>query len=74
DSRYLDMLKQLGVEGKQKYLLLDVLGWGEGFISDLVERQLVEVRCGKVSLRKWVKPILQKLLETHQHSTEGKDG
>jgi putative CRISPR-associated protein (TIGR02619 family) len=57
-TSYLEKLRQLGVEGKQKYLLMDAFGWSEILISELVERQLVELKAGKVTPRRWVQPLL----------------
>jgi len=57
-AEYLERVKQLGVEGKQKYLLTDVWGWSEELLSELIDRQLVELKGGKVVPRKWVKPLL----------------
>ncbi|MEM3734950.1 MAG: putative CRISPR-associated protein, partial [Nitrososphaerales archaeon] len=61
DSKYLNGLKQIGVEGKQKYVLMDLLGWDEHKINELIERQLVELRSGKIVLGKWVKPLFQNI-------------
>ena len=58
EATYLEKLKQLGVEGKQKYLLMDAFGWSEILINELVERQLVELKTGKVIPRRWVQPLL----------------
>ena len=55
---HLEKLRLLSVEGKQKYLLMDAFGWSEILISELVERQLVELKAGKVTPRRWVQPLL----------------
>ncbi|MEM3734682.1 MAG: putative CRISPR-associated protein, partial [Nitrososphaerales archaeon] len=61
DSKYLERLKQIGVEGKQKYFLTDILNWDEASINELIDRQLIELRGGKAAPRRWVRPILGEL-------------
>ncbi|NHV97918.1 MAG: putative CRISPR-associated protein [Thaumarchaeota archaeon] len=58
EASYLEKLRMLGAEGKQKYLLLDAFGWSEPFISELADRQLVELKSGKVIPRRWIRPLL----------------
>jgi hypothetical protein len=58
EANYLERLKVLGAHGKQKYLLLDVFGWNEALISELTDRQLVELKSGKVVPRRWIQLLL----------------